>query len=157
MDIKPIDILNAKFSRRFKGYNPEEVDNFLKAAAAAFEEALVENVRLTEELARANEEIARFKSTQETLNNALILAEKTAEEIKNAAQKEAELIISEAKQNLEREMVEARQELEKLYAERDRFRIEFRALLRSFLDVSEECIGGGASDGDTSNQEAGQS
>lgn len=135
MEVKPIDILNKKFERKVRGYNPTEVDEFLREVATAFEKALSDKSALSEQLEDIETELRRYKDIENVLNNSLILAQKTSDEVKANAQKEAELIVREAKDKLENEISQARSRLEDLYRTKERFLIEFRALLRSYTDI----------------------
>ena len=146
MELKPIDLLNKGFRRKMRGYDASEVDEFLRAAAGAFEEALVESARLTERVESLETELQRYKEIESTLNNALVLAQKTADELKANAQKEAELIKREARDETERELRQAREELEEVRKRRDRFTVEFRALLRSYLETCESGEGAKGTD-----------
>lgn len=80
------------------GYNRDEVDQFLSRVATDFETLYSENQLLKEKLARMELEISRYRKLEDSLNQTLVLAQKTAEEVKQQAAKEAELIIKAARQ-----------------------------------------------------------
>lgn len=142
--LTPLDIHNKEFRRSFRGYNADEVDEFLDEVVRDFEIIIKENNELKERLGELDSEVARFKKLEETLNNTLIVAQATAEEVKNNAHKEAELIIKEAQQQAAALIEEAKQkcreyeaELERLKAEFQTFKARMRALLQSYLEMLE--------------------
>jgi len=137
MQVKPIDMLNTKFNHRVRGYDTTEVDEFMKIAASGFEQALADNAQLRERVSSLEKEVQRFREMESTLHEVLILAQQTAEEVKTNAHKEADLITRTAKEQLDSELSGARNELEEVYRTRNRFELEFRALLRSYLDICE--------------------
>lgn len=153
MALKPIDLLNKTFAKRVRGYDAAEVQEFLRAAAADFEESLGDNKRLSERLEGLEQEVARYRDMEATLNNALVLAQKTADELRTNAVKEAELVIREAQAKAEKDFAEIRDkqatvvsELENLQRMRERFEVEFRAVLRTYLDLLGGDDSGGSSE-----------
>ena len=57
MRITPMDIEQQEFSRSFRGYNEEEVDDFLDKIVKDYEELINENVRLNEEIEKIQEKL----------------------------------------------------------------------------------------------------
>ena len=144
MQVKPIDILNKKFTHRMRGYDTGEVDEFMKEAADAFEAVLAENVRVKERAESLDKEINRYKNLEATLNSTLVMAQKTADDMRSNAAHEAESVARESREQVNRELADARRELEDLRNTRLRFQAEFRSLLNSYLAMSEgEKLGGG--------------
>lgn len=137
MDITPIDILNASFTSKMRGYDRTEVDDFLRQTAESMNEALEQNVRLNEKLAMLEEEVHRFKDIESSLNSVLVLAQKSADDLRSNARTEAELIVREARAASSREVEQARAELEDLRKAKLRFETEMRALLRTYIEICE--------------------
>ena len=71
-----MDIEQQEFSRSFRGYNEEEVDDFLDKIVKDYEELINENVRLNEEIERMQEKLKEFSEIEETLRSALLNAQK---------------------------------------------------------------------------------
>ncbi|MGY3724566.1 cell division initiation protein [Granulicatella balaenopterae] len=91
-----VDVHNKDFPTKFKGYDPEEVNDFLDEVIIAMEELTRQNKDL-EKRAKFNEEkIEYFNSIQETLNKSIIVAQEAADRLKENARKDAEIIIFEA-------------------------------------------------------------
>ena len=111
--ITPADIENKEFSRAKKGYNEEEVDEFLDLIIVDMEKLIRENRQLKEELSKAHGQVDKHISTEtsvyETLESARSLmndiaasAERRAEILLKNAELEASLITREAKESIAR-------------------------------------------------------
>ena len=96
MKITPVDLLQHEFSRRLRGFDPEEVQNFLKDIAEQIEELVRENTAQAEKLKEQAQEISQFQEREAALRNTLITAQKLSEQIKESAEREAHLITREA-------------------------------------------------------------
>ena len=138
MGLAPIDLLHQEFRHRLRGYEPAQVDEFLRTAATALEEALKESTRLAEEVRKLEAEVQRYRDIESTLKDALVLGQTAADELKAAAHREADLITRESQERVRRETEQAVRELEALRTAKGRFLIEFRSLLRSYLDMCED-------------------
>jgi cell division initiation protein len=140
--IMPIDIVNQKFRQGLRGYVQAEVDDFLGQVADAYGKALEENDRLKQELERAERELGHYREVEQTIKNALVLAEKTGDEARSRAQQQASLVVREAEQQARETLAAARRDAdgvaraaEELRRERARFEAEFRALLETYLHL----------------------
>jgi cell division initiation protein len=98
--ITPLEIHNHQFSKSFRGYNEQEVKNFLIQIGENYENLYRENNQLKEEIQRLEGELTKYYKLEETMNNTLIIAQQTAEEVKNNAHKEAELMLKESKKRI---------------------------------------------------------
>ncbi len=134
--ILPIDLERAEIRKTFRGYDPQAVDELLRAAARTIEVQLIDNQQLREQNERQRFELERTRADETTLKDTLILAQKTADETRVAAQRHADAIIEEARQSALAERVacqqklsEIRWEIERLRHEKTRFTDEMRDLL----------------------------
>jgi len=98
--ITAIEIRNQQFKKSFRGYNEEEVKNFLLRLAEDYETLYGENSQLKEDVQKLQYELGKYYKLEDTMNNSLILAQQTAEELKENARKEAGLILQNAKQRI---------------------------------------------------------
>ena len=152
--ITPVDIENKEFKKGFRGYNEEEVDDFLDSVKEDFENLYRENLDLKEKLKLYQEQVSRYKSIEDTLNATLITAQTAAEDTCTAANKKARIIVEEAelksKQIIEdcnERIVDLRKEYDSLVKEFKVFRNKFKSLLEDeiknideiFYDVDEHC------------------
>lgn len=141
MSLTPVDILHTQFKSAFRGYNTEQVDDFVDAVGQALEAALKEKADLVRRIESLEEEIDEVRKIKSTLADALAVAQRNADELRANAHKQAELIIAEAEQARVKLMADVQAEAEKLRAEvsllqaqRDRFEAEFRAMLASYTE-----------------------
>lgn len=111
MRISPMDIEQQQFGRSFRGYNEEEVDNFLDRIAKDYEEVLNENVKSKDEVERLQAKLAEYLKMEETLRTALVNAQQSASSIREAMQKEAKNLIETAQIEAERIKQKAMQEI----------------------------------------------
>lgn len=142
MTITPLDIYNKEFRKTFRGYEEEEVDDFLDTVVKEYEKIFKENIELKEALALKDSNIDQYKELEETLKKTLVVAQKTADNLQDGAVKEAELVIREADLKAEQIIVAARkkaevllQEYEEVRKQSQEFKIRFRTLLKSHLEL----------------------
>lgn len=76
--ISALEIRKRQFPKRFRGFDPAEVTNFLDAFAEDLEEMSRELDELERENARLREENARHRDTEATLKETLLLAQRSA-------------------------------------------------------------------------------
>ena len=90
--ITPLDIQNHEFKKGFRGYNENEVDEFLDRIVADYEKILRENEKLKERVGANDKEITHYRGIEQNLQDTLVVAQKTAEDVLNAARKNAKEI-----------------------------------------------------------------
>jgi|GEM_PF-275072 len=92
MELSPIEIRSQKFSKKIKGYDVTEVDNFLEIVAKDMEKLYGEYYGLKEELVKKNQEIADYKEKDKSISEAILMVQSVSNDIKKAAIMEAEAI-----------------------------------------------------------------
>ena len=144
MRITPMDIEQQEFSRSFRGYNEEEVDDFLDKIVKDYEELINENVRLNEEIERMQEKLKEFGEIEETLRSALVNTQKSAEEMKGRVEKEARIIIEKAemeakalKQQVFQKEDLVKNEIDNLRRYKFTFKEKFKSMLNLYLKMIE--------------------
>lgn len=111
MKITPMDIEQQQFGRSFRGYNEEDVDNFLDRIAKDYEDILNENVKLKEEIEKLQSRLGEYSKMDETLRSALVNAQQSASTIKENIQRETQSMIDNAKIEAEKIKQQAKQEV----------------------------------------------
>ena len=96
MKLTAQDIHFKEFRHSLRGYSEEEVDGFLDKVADEFERLVKENIDLSERFEQANEKVRGYQSMEATLNNTLLSAQRSAEEIVNKAGLEADGMLRDA-------------------------------------------------------------
>jgi cell division initiation protein len=98
--ITAMEIRNQQFGKSVRGYNQEEVKNYLMQLAQDYENLYSQNATLKETIQRLEAELLKYHKIEDTMNNSLIFAQQTAEDIKINARREAELILVDAKKRI---------------------------------------------------------
>lgn len=142
--LTPLDIHNKEFSKAFRGYNEDEVNEFLDQVIKDYEALIRQNKDLEEKIIQLNERLSHFSNIEESLSKSIIVAQETAEEVKANAKKEAQLIVKEAEKNADRIINESLMksrtislEIEELKKRAAIYRTRFRTLLEAQLEMLE--------------------
>lgn len=140
--LTPLDIHNKEFTRGFRGFNEDDVNQFLDQIIKDYEMTIREKKELEETVVDLEEKVTQFKNIEDTLNKSIIIAQETADELKDHAKKEAKLIIKEAEKNADRILEEALSESRKISVEIEglkrqakAFRTRLRMLVEAQLDM----------------------
>ncbi len=140
--ISIVDIQHKTFKKALQGYDRGEVDQFLDEVIESLEDEAHARAALEAELADLRDRISHFKSMEDSLQNTLLLAQRTADETKASAHKEADLIKAEARLASEREITahaertdDARREMQRAVDAAEKARSELRSLLMTHLSL----------------------
>ena len=96
--ITPLDIENKKFSKQMmNGYNVEDVDDFLDELVVDYEKNYKELAEANDKIEKLTKDLEQYKNLEKTLQNTLVMAQTTAEEVKIAAKQQADQLIAEAR------------------------------------------------------------
>jgi cell division initiation protein len=96
MKVTPLDLRQAQFRTKMRGFDPDEVTRFLGETAEELERTVKEVDRLRQEQLRADELLAEFRERETSLRNMLLTAQRLADQIKDSAEVEARTILHEA-------------------------------------------------------------
>ncbi|TCP29108.1 cell division initiation protein [Scopulibacillus darangshiensis] len=142
MPLTPLDIHNKEFTRGFRGYDEDEVNDFLDQLIKDFEALIREKKDLENKVNTLEEKIGHFSNIETTLNKSILVAQETAEEVRQNAAKEAKLIVKEAEKNADRIINEALAksrkitlDINELKKQSDVYRTRFRMLIEAQLEL----------------------
>lgn len=140
--LTPLDIQNKEFKREFRGYAMSEVDEFLNRIIEGYEKLYKTNMDSRDKITMLEETIKQYKTMEETLQNTLIVAQSTGDQIQKNAQEKADNIIKEAHNKAREIVASSYSEMNKLtyqYEELKRgmdvYRAKMTALLESQLGI----------------------
>ena len=144
--LTPLDIENKRFARQImNGYSVEEVEDFLDEIGVDFAKKQKELSEAYKEVEELRKSLEHYKNIEGTLQNTLLMAQSTAEEVKNVAKQKAEQIIEEAKANSEKDVLALnsqilvkKKELEDLQKQFDIYKAKMESLLISQLELIKE-------------------
>jgi cell division initiation protein len=153
MPIRPIDVRRKEFKSGFRGYDPNQVDDFLDAVADEFERNYTENQRMREEVSSLRDRLQQFEDLEGSIQAALVHAEQAsndlrraatqeAEGLKQSAQREADFTIREAQSRSHQMLADSSARIERVQDSYDglqeakrSFANEFRHLLKTYTDM----------------------
>ncbi|HEY5341961.1 MAG TPA: DivIVA domain-containing protein [Candidatus Aquilonibacter sp.] len=140
--VTPVDIQHKSFKKALQGYDRTEVDQFLDEVIETLEDDAQHRAALEAEIADLKERISHFKAIEESLQNTLILAQRTADEVKASAHKEADLIREHARLAADREVAsyndtisDVRREQQRAIEAAEKAKSELRSLLMTHLSL----------------------
>lgn len=136
-----------KFTRTLRGYDPEEVNAFLDqvikqvekmvAELKAKDQKITELQRLLHENETIKAKLDQYENMEGTLNRAIMMAQKTSDQMKMAAHRESETLVEDAKRNASRIINEALLRAEKTEQEASQLRRNMNVFKRRLRDVIE--------------------
>ena len=164
MAIRPTDIRRKEFKGSLRGYDANQVDDFLDAVADEFERTYSENVRLREESSSLHARLEQFDELEGSIRAALVHAEQAANDLRRTAtqeaesvrqtanreaestrqtaNREAELTINDAKARSHRMLADTAERVERIQESyqalrnaKQLFASDFRHLLKSYMEV----------------------
>ena len=144
--ITPLDIENKTFSKQVvSGYNVDEVKQFMATLLTDYEKLYKENIEYKDKIEVLNQGIQHYKSSEDTLQNALIVAQGAAETVKKNAKAEAENILKEAEltaiksaDEISKQTIEKKLQLDDAKKQFDVYKAKMEALLISQLELLKE-------------------
>jgi len=138
------DIQSQQFHVRFRGFDVEEVDDFLEKIAAAFQAVSEENQKLKGRLETMEKDLATYQNQQKSFQSAIIAAQNVADGMKEKSREEAEAIVAEAqeearlrREDANLEIGDLKRKIEELKSLREQARQELRQQLKSYLHMLE--------------------
>ncbi|MGK0552970.1 DivIVA domain-containing protein [Macrococcus capreoli] len=142
MKFSPDEIQNKSFNIVHKGLNENEVRDYLKQLSDELETLRREKKMLEQLIADKDENINRFKSVENTISDAILVAQKAGEEIKASAGMQADVIIQDAKNHAELIKKDAMQQAREIAFQTEDmkrqskiFRARFKMLVEAQLDL----------------------
>ena len=144
MAIKPVDVRRKEFKNSLRGYDANQVDDFLDEVADEFERSFSENQRMKDEISSLKGRLEQFEELEGAIREALVHAQQVARDLRRNANKEAELVVREAKEKAHRILADSSSRVERvqesygvLQKAKQDFQNDFRHLLKSYLSVME--------------------
>ena len=143
--LTPLDIENKRFSKKFNGYSVDEVDDFLDQLTLEYEKLYKENNEYKNKVEQSEKDLEHYKNVEQTLQNTLVMAQTTADDVKNMAQKQAEQIIRDAQtearrsvDDLNKQEIEMTRKIEEMKKQFEVYKAKMEALLISQLEMLQD-------------------
>jgi cell division initiation protein len=142
VNISPLDIKQKQFKLELRGFDKNEVDSFLEEITTEMEKLVRENEFLKEEKANLDALVLDYRQSEKSLRDALMSANKMAEDMKSASERDYQLKIKEAEMQAEKIIMSARQQLAKIEAEiaemnriKERFALKIKGVIEDHLKM----------------------
>lgn len=114
MRISPLNIKKQEFNKSFRGYDKDEVHDFLDKLAGEYEEVVRENEQFRKELEETRIQLAEFKRIEKNLQETLLRAQESSFKSVESAKKQTALMVKEAEIKSEQMIEKARAEAEQI-------------------------------------------
>ena len=106
--LTPIDLETKEFKKAaFGGYDREEVDQFMALLFQDYKTVYMENVSLKDKVNMLSSAVTKYKSMEDVLQNTLIVAQTTSDELKSSAHERAKVIMEDAENKAQQTVFEA--------------------------------------------------
>lgn len=144
--LSPVDIQNKEFRKaKVGGYHVGEVNEFLDEILEGYQHITKENHELKDKINMLNENIQYYRTMEATIQNALVLAEKTAQDTKTLAYERADQIKKEAEQKAENTLDQAKKDIymlsnkiEELKKQYLSIKVQIKQMLQAQLEMLEQ-------------------
>ncbi len=143
--LTPIDIQRQDFEVKLRGYNADEVDDFLDLVGKDYEKLYKDNAELRDEIKRLNASLEQYKKMEETLQQSIVLAQTAAEDIKKNAAEKANVIVNEAQtksegmyRQLDIDIQNKKNELSGMIAEVSGYKTRIKGICSAILEMLEK-------------------
>ena len=142
--LTPVEIQNRVLKSGGLGYDKKDVDSFLKEIVDSYEILYREKMELTDKVNVLNDALQNYKTIEKTMQKALLLAQKTAEETQETALRNAHAIEKEALTKSEIIVSDAKRELEHIHQKTvqlcqqyEKYKLQFKNLAAAQIELLE--------------------
>ena len=143
--LRPIDIHNKEFEKKIKGYNCDEVDDFLDIVIQDYELLCKENQTLKDKIGLLTETVERYKQMENTMQKSIDMARQAAEDARKNAETEANAIISKAKldasylaRQIDDEHIKRHQEMLNVKGEIEQYKARIKSLCTNMIKMVDD-------------------
>ena len=132
------DILSQTFESRFRGYDPDQVHEFLYGLSREWEALSTQLKTLSEQAASQEVEIKEYRSRERALQDALEMARQVSEDLKTQARRDADLLLAETELKAEKMLSAAQRDVSSTQETLNRLkqqRVQFESEMRRAIDA----------------------
>ncbi|QXE20321.1 DivIVA domain-containing protein [Clostridium sp. 001] len=145
MFITAAEITNKEFKKGLRGYNIDEVDEFLDKIAEDYESIYKENSILKEKMQSLDEKISHYTKMENTIKDTLLLAQNASEQAKENAKKESQFVVKSANDAAQKiidkahsDVIQITDEFENVKQEFSKFRTKFRNFMKTQMEMFDD-------------------
>ncbi|WP_125571965.1 DivIVA domain-containing protein [Lacticaseibacillus songhuajiangensis] len=115
--LSPMDIRDKSFNVKMRGFDQDQVNDFLDQIIADYEGALKKVETLTDSLKEAQDKVTHYEGMENAMNQAIIVAQDAADRLKTTSEEDAQKVQDEAEKNAEQILSEASDKSNKILAD----------------------------------------
>ncbi|MBM7560516.1 DivIVA domain-containing protein [Fusibacter tunisiensis] len=145
--LTPLDIQNKHFSKVIRGFSETEVEQFLADIVKSMEDLIQTNIDTTAQNAQLEREISKYQAMEKTIHDAVVLAQKTSDDLIHSANEKAKYIVERAEDQAKKTINDANTEVIEVLKRHEAakmvlkaFQTKFKVLLESELKLVDEMI-----------------
>lgn len=145
MFITAAEITNKEFKKGLRGYNIDEVDEFLDKIAEDYESIYKENSLLKEKMQSLDEKISHYTKMENTIKDTLLLAQNASEQAKENAKKESQFVVKNANDAAQKiidkahsDVIQITDEFQNVKQEFSKFRTKFRNFMKTQMEMFDD-------------------
>lgn len=145
MFITAAEITNKEFKKGLRGYNIDEVDEFLDKIAEDYESIYKENSLLKEKMQSLDEKISHYTKMENTIKDTLLLAQNASEQAKENAKKESQFVVKNANDDAQKiidkahsDVIQITDEFQNVKQEFSKFRTKFRNFMKTQMEMFDD-------------------
>lgn len=138
-----MDIHNKEFSVKMRGYDQDEVNDYLDQIIKHIEKLTRENKELEEKLRFSKEKLTHYDSIHDSLNRSILVAQEAADRLKENTTKEVEVMKKEAESNANQLLQDAVEKARRIKSETEELRqqsLVFRQRLQIMVESQLEML-----------------
>ncbi len=141
--LTPIDLETKEFKKKaLGGYDCEEIDQFMAMLFQDYKTIYMENVALKDKVNMLSAAVTKYKSMEDVLQNTLIVAQTTSDELKSSAHDRAKIIMEDAENKAQQTVFEAQKavsvaktELKAVKTQISNYKLQMLATIRGIYDM----------------------
>ena len=135
MQISPLALQKAQFTRVFRGYSPQEVDDLVALGAEALAGALGDREAALGKIQELETRLQQTEERERNLHDTLLKAQRLSEEIISNAQREAQLLVKEAEHTADKIVNQAMEQASHIESRINALRQQRRELHLTFKNT----------------------
>jgi cell division initiation protein len=147
MKLSPILIKKQEFTKSLRGFDTEEVEDFLHKIASDVDSLIQENESLKEEVESLNQRVTEFRSIEKNLQSTLLKAQESSSKAIESSKKQTNLLMKEAEikasqllENAKQEANDIRDAVVNLREERDLIVAKLKSIVNSQAHLLESKV-----------------
>ena len=133
--LTPLDIQNKTFRKKMGGYERADVDEFFSLVYDEYDKLYTENSALRDKVNALADAVKQYKTMESTLQETLVIAQKTGEDVKAAATERAGNIIEDANRRADDIVRKASENIREYKNEIIKLKSEFDACKAKLLSI----------------------